>query len=554
MLTKFKKLIMLFTVLATAVSLTACNKYVEKTDAKIETILQRADEHLQQATIPDLPETTDTVRTKEDIWLGNSSVKISQGDSLPPEMEEEDALTLTIAEEATLPFLANEISEATGLHVRLDSLKASNTIPSETVPVNYTGTLSGLLDYIANRYGVWWRYKNRTISFYTQETRIFNIYALPVETTISNSLSGATMGSSETASSNASSSLTSSANLALWDNIEQSLTQIVGEQGKLAFSRVAGTVTITASPFIIKEAADWINDFNQKLSRQVAISVKVLQVTISNQDNYGLDLGLVFNNADILGTFSSSYSLATGSAAGTLSMMLLKPDSKWMNSKAIIQAFSVLGKTALITSASATTLNNKVAPIQITTQENYVKETNVSTSGTGSDRSVDVDMETDTLNYGFMMEVLPRILNHGNMILMFSLNLTDLVSLTNFSSNGIVSDEPTKQSDKADDSDNEDDENEDEGDGSNDNTIVQLPKIQTRGFIQEIAMRSGSTLVLTGFEKVQEQTATSGIGKAKIGLLGGSAISQNIRDVLVILLTPEVLESPLSAEARMRDF
>ena len=159
MLTKFKKSIVLFTVIATAVSLTACNKYVEKTDAKIETILQRADEHLQQATIPDLPETTDTVRTKEDIWLGNSSVKISQGDNLPPEMEEEDALTLTIAEESTLPFLANEISEATGLHVRLDSLKASNTIPSETVPVNYTGTLSGLLDYIANRYGVWCVYR-----------------------------------------------------------------------------------------------------------------------------------------------------------------------------------------------------------------------------------------------------------------------------------------------------------------------------------------------------------------------------------------------------------
>ena len=98
MLTKFKKSIVLFTVIATAVSLTACNKYVEKTDAKIETILQRADEHLQQATIPDLPETTDTVCTKEDIWLGNSSVKISQGDNLPPEMEEEDALTLTIAD------------------------------------------------------------------------------------------------------------------------------------------------------------------------------------------------------------------------------------------------------------------------------------------------------------------------------------------------------------------------------------------------------------------------------------------------------------------------
>ena len=96
MLTKFTKTLMILTLLATAVSLTACNKYVEKTDAKIETVLQRADEHLQQATIPDMPEPTDTVRTKEDIWLGNSSVKISQGDTLPPEMEEEDALTLTV--------------------------------------------------------------------------------------------------------------------------------------------------------------------------------------------------------------------------------------------------------------------------------------------------------------------------------------------------------------------------------------------------------------------------------------------------------------------------
>lgn len=543
MLTKVTKLFMLLTVLAATTSLTACNKYVERTDAKIETIIERADEHLQQATIPDLPETTDTVRLKEDIWLGNTSVKISQGDSLPPEMEEEDALTLTISEEQTLPFLANEISEATGLHVRLDGLKASNTLPTETVPVNYTGKLSGLLDYIANRYGVWWRYKNRTISFYTQETRVFNIYALPVETNISNSLNGATMGGSDTSSSNSSSSLTSTASLALWENIEQSLKQVVGSNGELSFSRVAGTVTITANPFVIKEAADWINDFNQKLSRQVAISVKVLQVSVTNQDNYGFDLGLAFSNSDILGTFSSSYSLADAAAAGTLSMTLLKPDSKWMNSKAVIQAFSNIGKTALVTSASATTLNNKVAPIQITTQENYVKETNVSTSGSGSDRSVDVDMETDTLNYGFMMEVLPRILNHGNLILMFSLNLTDLVALTNFTSNGMGTD-----TNSSDDDDNSTDSSD------NESTVVQLPKIQTRGFIQEIAMRSGSTLVLTGFEQVQNQTATSGIGKAKIGVLGGSSLSQNVRDVLVILLTPEVLESPLSSEARMRDF
>lgn len=67
-------------------------------------------------------------------------------------------------------------------------------------------------------------------------------------------------------------------------------------------------------------------------------------------------------------------------------------------------------------------------------------------------------------------------------------------------------------------------------------------------------MRSGATLVLTGFESVQNQTETSGVGKAKMGLLGGKSYSKRVRNVLVILLTPEVLESPLSPETRMRDF
>ena len=100
----------------------------------------------------------------------------------------------------------------------------------------------------------------------------------------------------------------------------------------------------------------------------------------------------------------------------------------------------------------------------------------------------------------------------------------------------------------------EDDEDENTSSGDKETTIVQLPKMQMRGFMQEIAMRSGSTLVLTGFEKVQDMTNTAGIGKPKMSLLGGQAYNSNTRDVLVILLTPEVLESPMAPETRMRDF
>ncbi len=545
MLTKIKRFTLICALIAGTFLLSACNEYTAKTNKKIETTLERTEDLYQRAQIPDLPEQIDTVRTKNDIWLGTDSIKITEGDTLPAWLEADDSITIAIAEEATLPTIAQELTEMTGIAIRLDDLKAEEKVPDITIPVNYTGKLSGFLDYLSNRFGVWWRYRNGIVSFFNTETRVFNIYALPTETTISTSLSGATMGQGGGGSS--SSTLSSSANLVLWDNIEEGVKQIVAENGKLSFSRVAGTVTVTASPFIVRKVGNYIETWNQKLSRQVALSIKVLQVTLNNEDNYGLDLGAVFDSSDIAASFTSPYTIASSSAggaatAGLLSMTLIKPNSKWRDTAATIQAFSSQGKTSLVTSATATTLNNKVAPIQITTQENYVKETNVTSSGSGSDRSTDVDMETDTLNYGFMMEILPRILDHGRLIVMFSLNLTDLISLETFSSNGVTNDGT------------ENDENNNNNNNDTETTVVQLPKMQTRGFLQEIAMRSGSTLVLTGFERVQDTVNSSGIGRAKMGLLGGQAYSKNTRDVLVILLTPEVLESPLSAESRMRDY
>ena len=140
------------------------------------------------------------------------------------------------------------------------------------------------------------------------------------------------------------------------------------------------------------------------------------------------------------------------------------------------------------------------------------------------------------------MEILPRILDNGRLILLFSMTLTDLLSLTTFSSDGSSSGDKSKK---------DDDDNEDTGD---EKTVVQLPKMQTRGFVQEIAMRSGSTLVLTGFETVQNKTDTAGIGKPKISILGGKAYATQNRNVLVILLTPEILVSPLQPETRMENF
>ncbi len=528
--------------------LAACNKYIADTDKKIETTLERIEEYHLQSQIPDLPEPTDTVRVHNDIWLGNESVKIMQGDALPAWLEKEDSVTIAIAQDATLPDIAQQISDLTEIPIRLDDLQTTKMVPEDAVPVRYSGKLSGLLNYLASRYGVYWHYKDKVVSFFANETRVFTIYALPTETTLQASLTGATMGENS-GGGNASSNLSTSANLALWDSIEEGVKQVVADNGKLSFSRVTGTISVTASPYIISKVAKYVASWNEKLSRQVAITVRILEVDLTNTDNYGLDLVAAFSNGKFSLSSAGPYTLSspgTGVAAGAISsvgnlmMTIINPKSKFKTSQSIIQAFSTQGKTRQLTSASVTTMNNKVAPVQITTSENYVKEINVTTSGSGDDRSTETDMDTDTLTYGFTMDLLPRILDHGRLILMFSMTMTTLVNITEYSSSsGAVI--PTQDSQS-------------EGEGDKEETRVQLPKMNMRGFMQEVAMRSGSTLVLTGFEQMKDETLSSGIGKAKMGLLGGRAYNDNERQVLVILITPEVLQSPLSQEALMRDY
>ena len=534
-------------------TLAACNEHVVEVDKRIETTLARTEEYLEASQIPDLPEPVDTVRMQNDIWLGTQSTKIAEGDPLPSWVEKEDGITVAISDQTTLPNILREISDMTGITIRLDDLKAENAVPENTVPVKYSGALSGLLNYLSNRFNVYWRYKDGIITFFTQETRVFTIYALPTDTTLSASMTGATMGDNG-GGGNANSNLSVSTDLKVWEGIEEGVKQVVGDKGKLSFSKVAGTITVTASPYIIRKVAGYVANWNEKLSRQVAITVRIYQVTLTNSDNYGLDIAAAFNSSLMNATLGGAASIAEGGTSGTgsLAMTLLKP-KKFKNSKAIIQALSTQGKTALLTSSSVTTLNNKVAPVQISTSKNYLKEITVSSSGSGEDRTTDTDYSVDTLNYGFTMEILPRILDQGRLIVLFNLSITDLVDMTE---QKIVS-STTGESDSGNTGTGTETgtgtSSSSSTDAETETTKLQLPTMKMRGFVQEIAMRSGQTLVLSGFEDLSESTNTSGIGRAKMGLLGGSAINETNRNVLVITMTPEVLQSPLSPEALMRN-
>ena len=142
-------------------------------------------------------------------------------------------------------------------------------------------------------------------------------------------------------------------------------------------------------------------------------------------------------------------------------------------------------------------------------------------SGTSGD-NYDISVTTEEVETGFTLDVLPRILEHGRMLVMFNMTLSDLVSL-----------------DKV------------EFGAADENQYIQNPHIESRAFTQEVAMTSGESLILTGYEKVSNSTMKEGTGSAENSLLGGTANAEKERNILVIILTPVVLETPLSPETRM---
>ena len=524
-------------------------------DATLERDVEKAAVLGEKAKIPAKPISEDVVHVKNDIWLGDVSEIEYDGQPLPANFETKDGITLISNRPITLYEIGDMIGKITSLRVSfagdMDNEARQTAMGNRPSPqnvnvdwtepnkmlVSYQGPLSGLLDEIGSRFGIWWRYDKKEIYFYKNITRTFVLYSLPSQPSVQAQVGGSTSGGG----GNSSISMSNNMSLEFWGNIETSIKSMVEPSAQISMDSTNGTVAVTANPNDIKKVAKFINEQNMRLSRQVAISVKVYQVNVSDQDLLNLDISAAISTAHKLlvdgvekDVISRSLGVIGGQAAklkstvtpsDNLSMSLVQGD---VNVSVIMQSLSSQTTTSLVTSGTVTTLNNRPAPIQVVKKQSYLKE--MTKTNNGSDgNSYDISTSTEEFETGFTMNVLPRILEHGRIMMMFNLTLSDLVSLDKIEFGG------------------------GSAEGGSDKSFVQSPIIESRGFSQEVVMTSGESLVLTGFERVENYANKSGVGSAENSLLGGGAAAEKTRSILVIVLTPVVLESPLNPESRMHN-
>jgi type IVB pilus formation R64 PilN family outer membrane protein len=394
-----------------------------------------------------------------------------------------------------------------------------------SIHITYSsGDLKGLLDTVASRYGVYWKYTNGIIQFYYTDSRTFQIDALPGDSSFTASVnsqsastggSGGSSGGGGGGSGSGGSGGVSTTNgqntgissqLSVYTSMEKAVHAMLSLHGKVVSSPATGTMTVVDTPDTLDRVAQFIESENKSLSRQITINVSVLSVTLDDADNYGINWNLVYGSLGgpnkltaITNIIPAVSNLVSSVAAPQFTGTIQNPNNRLSGSQLVMQALSQQGRVRQETSATVVTLNNQPVPVQVATQTSYLASQTTTQNTNGLPPTV-----TDTpgsVTTGFNMSILPHVLANNTILLQFTTDFSTLVGLK------VVGN-------------------------------IQVPTVDTRNFLQRVSMKTNETLIISGFEQSTDTLSRNGVGNASNMLFGGGSTGEKEKKIMVILITP----------------
>ncbi|WP_431225906.1 PilN family type IVB pilus formation outer membrane protein (plasmid) [Serratia sp. L9] len=393
-------------------------------------------------------------------------------------------------------------------------VRAAPTVTGGTAlrGVFWQGELGGLLDNVTTRLGLSWRYEQGRIAIFYLDTRTFPVMFMDSKasfgsktvsgTTSSMGATGDSSGGGLSGDSNTSQATEMEIKSSLYEDVTNTIkSMLTPGTGRMNLS--AGVLTVTDTPRVLEQIGRYLDDRNKELNRQVVLNVQVYSVEKRTQDQYGIDWNAVFNSGSVGLSLTNAF---TGASSDALNGGISILDGKGAGTKAFIKALSEQANVSVMTEASSMTTNLSAVPIQVALQQDYASNvTTENTANVGSSSSI----TKSTITTGFNMTVLPFLMPQSpKMQLQFAINMSDDPTMRTFTS---------------------------------DNTSVELMKTRLKTFTQRVIMQSGQTLVLSGYQSLNNTANRQGVGSFRFFGLGGGANGENNKTMLVILITPVIL-------------
>ena len=384
---------------------------------------------------------------------------------------------------------------------------------SGLIDVSYTGSLRGLLDTISSLSGYGWDYDARTnrITFSAMQVRTYTIMAAPgvitYDSQVSNKSKERTSGSTNTVSSinttvyngdtssQTSQVHTSNIEMDIWKEIETAVKGLLSKRGTVSINQAAGTVTVRDSYTRLRDVTAYIDSINARLSRQVAITVRVWALELTDTSSAGLNLQALFENNDVSVVAGSLGDLGS---ASTAAVSVVK--GKLKGSSGTIKALKEWGRATQLSSAGGLLMSNQPLPVQAIKRHAYLAGMTLATS----EYNQTSEITPGEVTTGFAMTIIPHILPDRRVILQYTVTLSALDSMEEI---------------------------------DREQVYVQLPQVSTRSFAQRSKMKMGQTLVLAGFEQ-----STQNLGNS-LGVLNTSRDADFSKTLLVVTIELESAEN-----------
>ena len=369
---------------------------------------------------------------------------------------------------------------------------------------SYRGNMHGMLDKLASMLSARWRFdhKTRRIIYYRYESRAFHISAQPGRVTSTTTVT-ATNTSQGASASQSSNTATSDSQYSIWDSLEKDIDSMLSDEGKFSISEAAGIVIVRDLPEVVTSVGGYIKRLNASLEQGVAMDVQVYAVNIEDQDTNALSWNAIFDDTEVFGN------LVTPRGPSALTdpsyLVLGKQDGDFAGSTVILDRLQRLGKVSLVTSGVLMSVNNKPAPISVAETIYYIAESSVTnTVNVGTQTSV----TQEAINVGFFASLTPRVLENGDDLMMHvSINISRLVSLDSIQIGEVT---------------------------------LEQPRIEYRQLDPEVLIRSGQSLVIAGLSFITSQAERQGILSKETWWLGGGRELQELKNKIVIVMTPRV--------------
>jgi type IVB pilus formation R64 PilN family outer membrane protein len=475
------------------------------------------------------------VSVVDDPYVGVSSVAIPAADS------DVFSRIITIHRTDTIEALCAIAAKLTGLIVSVEASSGSETAstpsnaaldaqlqaamrnggssssaPAPSLPssshrkkirVDYEGPVKGLLDLLSSHSGLGWEYSiDSGVVFASTMVKTFTVWAVPGEVKFDNKISNEANQSSSNPSTangtvnsqetqrNTSQTHISQFNINVWKEVEDNVKAQLSPTGKVSISQASSTVTVRDSFTVIRNVGKYIDDLNKRLARQIALSIKVYSVEISDTFDAGLNLSMLFDDGHTI-LNAAAMPLKALDLGGEMSATIV--DGKLKSSSSMLKALRSLGHATQVTSGGGVVMSNQSVPIQAIRREAYLAATSTSTTEYGQTAA----LTPGEITTGFAMTVVPHILEGRRVILYYSIDLSSVEDIVSFQTGG---------------------------------STVQLPKVASRAFSQRMNLKMGQTIVLAGFEQIVDSRDDAG------GLFGYGKSREFRKSLMIITIETEL--------------